>query len=71
MDLESKRRYLRSVGSSCTTKINEEVVEDLRQLEQRWYKLWLSCAEWKCLLEVAIAQHGAEVSLARVSVDNH
>ena len=62
MDLETKEIYLRSV----VRKKKEEVVEDLRQLEQRWHKLWLSCAEWKCLLEVAIAQHWAVVSQASI-----
>ena len=66
LDLETKERYLRSALSFCTKRRNEEVVGDLKKLEQRWHKLWLRCAEWKCLLEVAITQHGAEVSIALI-----
>merc|ERR1712106_754527 len=58
LDIEVKGKSLRTVLSFYTRKRNGAKLQKLNQLEQKWHKLWLSCAEWKCLLEVSISQHG-------------
>ena len=62
--VESEGENLRSAISVYTRNKDGPKVQQLRQLEQRWNRLWLRCAEWKCLLEVAISQHGQKVTLA-------
>merc|ERR1712106_194004 len=60
LDIEVKGKSLRTVLSFYTRKRNGAKLQELSQLEQKWHKLWLSCAEWKCLLEVSISQHGGK-----------
>ena len=58
-----KGKSLRSVLSFYSRKRNAAKLKKLSKLDQRWHKLWLNCAEWKCLLEVGIDKQGDEVSL--------
>ena len=63
LDIEVKGKSLRSVLSFYTRKRNAAKLKKLSKLDQRWHKLWLNCAEWKCLLEVGIDKQGDQVSL--------
>ena len=49
--------------SFYTRKRNAARLKKLSKLDQRWHKLWLNCAEWKCLLEVGIDKQGDKVRL--------
>ena len=63
LDVEVKGKSIRSVLSFPTRGWNEAKLVRMSKLDRRWHKLWLGCAEWKCLLEVAIQQQEEEVSL--------
>jgi hypothetical protein len=63
LDIEVKGKSLRSVLSFYTRKRNAARLKKLSKLDQRWHKLWLKCAEWKCLLEVGIDKQRDQVSL--------
>jgi hypothetical protein len=62
-DIELKGKSLMSVLSFYTRKRNAARLKKLSKLDKRWHKLWLNCAEWKCLLEVGIDKQGGQVSL--------
>jgi len=58
VDIEEKRTSVKTLFSFSERKRNAVVDSQLQDFERRWNKLWLNFAEWKCLLEVAIDQHG-------------
>eukprot|EP00092_Neocalanus_flemingeri_P000666 GFUD01000708.1.p1 GENE.GFUD01000708.1~~GFUD01000708.1.p1 ORF type:complete len:287 (+),score=93.59 GFUD01000708.1:401-1261(+) len=61
LDIEVKGESIRSGLSFYTRKKNSAKLQQVSKLDRRWHKLWLSCAEWKCLLEVGIEQQGEEI----------
>ena len=58
VDIEEKRTSVKTLFSFSERKRNAVDDSQLQEFERRWNRLWLNFAEWKCLLEVALDQHG-------------
>eukprot|EP00092_Neocalanus_flemingeri_P069927 GFUD01085778.1.p1 GENE.GFUD01085778.1~~GFUD01085778.1.p1 ORF type:complete len:804 (+),score=252.73 GFUD01085778.1:389-2800(+) len=61
LDIEVKGESIRSGYNFYTGKKKSAKLQQVSKLDRRWHKLWLNCAEWKCLLEVGIEQQGEEI----------
>jgi len=62
LKLEEKGKSIRSGVSVYTKQRADDKLHQVSKLQRRWYKLWLSCAEWKCWLEVGLEQEEEEAS---------